>query len=91
MPKFVKTGENGRLELHGIGRERVVLLHIEGPGIEYRAMTVITRNGPAKEMPSGLHGAAINHLAACATAAAPPHRSGTCNITAYGSYFGCLA
>ncbi len=64
MPKFVKTGADGRFEFRGFGRERVVQLHIEGPGIEYRTVTAMTRPGLAKGLPLHMHGATFDHLAA---------------------------
>jgi hypothetical protein len=64
MPKSVKTGADGRFQFRGFGRERVVGLSIEGPGIEYRYLTVMTRSGPMKGLPPQIHGAVFDHLAA---------------------------
>ncbi|HLJ94074.1 MAG TPA: hypothetical protein VKU02_12885 [Gemmataceae bacterium] len=64
IPASVTTDADGRFRLSGFGRERAVELVIEGPGIESRQMTVVTR----KEVPAGLppfiYGARFDHRAA---------------------------
>lgn len=37
------TGADGRFRIDGIGRERIVTLHVEGPGIHYSQMQTMTR------------------------------------------------
>ena len=39
----VTTDADGRFELKGLGRDRVALLRIEGPGIEYARIAVLDR------------------------------------------------
>ncbi len=58
--KSVKTGKDGRFQLRGFGRERVVHLRIEGPGIESRHVTVITRSVQGKGLQPDMHGATFN-------------------------------
>jgi RNA polymerase sigma factor (sigma-70 family) len=41
----VTTGADGRFRLSGIGRERLVDLKVEGPGIEYVRLQAMTRAG----------------------------------------------
>jgi RNA polymerase sigma factor (sigma-70 family) len=57
--KSVKTGKDGRFQLRGFGRERVVNLHIEGPGIESQDVTVLMRPGSVKALPADMRGAAF--------------------------------
>jgi RNA polymerase sigma factor (sigma-70 family) len=40
---LVTVGADGRFRLAGFGRERTVQLNVEGPGIEYTSITVMTR------------------------------------------------
>ena len=42
----IVTGVDGRFQIRGIGRERLALLQVEGPGIESRRLYVRTRPGP---------------------------------------------
>jgi RNA polymerase sigma factor (sigma-70 family) len=63
-PKSVKTDANGRFQLRGFGRERIVDLRVEGPSIESSYVTVISRAGAMKEMPSHLKGANFDYVAA---------------------------
>ncbi len=62
--KPVKIGADGRFEMRGFGRERVVHLSIEGTGIESRFVAVMTRPGVGKGLPSDRHGPIFDHLAA---------------------------
>ncbi len=45
-----KTGADGRFQLAGAGRERLVSLVVEGPKIETRVLQVMTRVGPASSV-----------------------------------------
>ena len=62
--KPVNIGADGRFEMRGFGRERVVQLSIEGPGIESRYVAVMTRSGVGKGLPMDRHGPVFDHLAA---------------------------
>jgi protocatechuate 3,4-dioxygenase beta subunit len=42
-PAVLSTGRDGRFRLAGVGRERVVILWIDGPGIARASLDVITR------------------------------------------------
>lgn len=44
LPVRVSTDQQGRFELTGIGRERVVDLRVEGPAIETQEFSVMTRH-----------------------------------------------
>lgn len=44
MPKVLTTGADGRLKLTGIGRNRVVHLHVEGPAIASTSFDVMARD-----------------------------------------------
>jgi RNA polymerase sigma factor (sigma-70 family) len=63
VPRSVLTDAEGRFRLTGFGREREVRLQVEGPGIEYRSVAVITRPG-LKGLPPDTYGATFDHLAA---------------------------
>ncbi len=63
-PKSVKADANGRFQLRGFGRERIVDLRVEGPNIESSYFTVISRVGAMKEMPAHLKGAKFDYAAA---------------------------
>ncbi len=63
-PKPPKSGKDGRFQLRGFGRERVVHLRIEGPGIESDDVTVLTRPGPVNRLLPDMRGAAFDHPAA---------------------------
>jgi hypothetical protein len=45
-----KTGADGRFQLTGTGRERLVSLLVEGPKIETRVLQVMTRVGPSRSV-----------------------------------------
>jgi hypothetical protein len=64
VPPSVKTDADGRFRLNGFGRERLVELAVEVPGLERRQVTVVTR----KEVPDGLppftYAARFEHRAA---------------------------
>jgi protocatechuate 3,4-dioxygenase beta subunit len=58
----VTAGADGRFRLAGFGRERTVRLTVEGPAIEYTAITVMTRAGEAvvgPQMPEGFRRAKV--------------------------------
>lgn len=63
-PKSIKTGDDGRFELWGFGRERIVHLFVEGPGLESRDLTVMIHPEVAKGLPLDIHGPHFDHLAA---------------------------
>jgi RNA polymerase sigma factor (sigma-70 family) len=66
QPALLTTGADGRFKLTGIGRERVVHFHLEGPAIESTGIEVMTRAAEAVTAPGGrkVYGAAFDHLAA---------------------------
>ncbi|HEV3260032.1 MAG TPA: hypothetical protein VG013_24400 [Gemmataceae bacterium] len=64
VPHSVKTGVDGRFRLSGFGRERVVELAIEGPALEQRRVSVMTRMDSPKGMPPFTYGARFDHRAA---------------------------
>ena len=47
----VKTGPDGRFQLRGAGRERIVSLLIQGARVQTRVVQVMTRVGSSKSMP----------------------------------------
>jgi RNA polymerase sigma factor (sigma-70 family) len=69
--KVLTAGGDGRFRLAGVGRERTVRLAVEGPGITYAPIEVMTRAGETvlgPEMPKGsrrarVYGAAFDYLA----------------------------
>ncbi len=48
---LVKTGDDGRFEINGIGRERLAALRIKGPTIATRDVYAMTRSGEAIHAP----------------------------------------
>jgi hypothetical protein len=50
LPQAVQTGADGGFRLSGFGSDRLVELGIEGPGIEHRRVTVLSR----RDVPAGL-------------------------------------
>jgi hypothetical protein len=70
--RVVTVGGDGRIRLAGFGRERTVELSVEGPGIEYTSITIMTRPGKAlvgMRPPEGyrqsrIYGATFDYLAA---------------------------
>jgi RNA polymerase sigma factor (sigma-70 family) len=64
QPRVLKTGDDGRIRLSGFGRDRIVTLHVEGPGIASGWIHALTRPGaPVVVGPSRYYGAAFDHLA----------------------------
>src|SRR5262249_53358933 len=59
----VTTKGDGRFRLIGFGRERLVSLYIERPGMAYAARDVLTRVGPDKPDVSWLHYATFDYVA----------------------------
>jgi RNA polymerase sigma factor (sigma-70 family) len=60
------TGADGRFRISGIGRDRAVVLDIQGPGIEHRRIWAVTLANPPKALAgrtTGLYGATFDHLA----------------------------
>ncbi|HKB37853.1 MAG TPA: carboxypeptidase-like regulatory domain-containing protein, partial [Gemmataceae bacterium] len=43
LPKVLTTASDGRFQLKGVGRDRVVQFQLEGPGIEYGPVRVLVR------------------------------------------------
>jgi hypothetical protein len=56
-PHTVKVSADGRFRLAGFGQDRVVELAIEGPGVETRRVTVVTRADLPKGLPPFTFGA----------------------------------
>src|SRR4029077_8720840 len=48
LPAPLTTDKAGKFRLTGVGRERVVFVEVEGPGIESMQFNVLTRPGTAK-------------------------------------------
>jgi RNA polymerase sigma factor (sigma-70 family) len=63
-PHAAKVGADGRFHLAGFGRERVVELVIEGPGVEHSQVTVVTRSELPKGLPPYAYGARFDFRAA---------------------------
>jgi RNA polymerase sigma factor (sigma-70 family) len=60
------TGADGRFRLTGVGRDRAVVLDIQGPGIEHRRVWAVTLADPLKALANrttGLYGPTFDHLA----------------------------
>src|SRR5262249_34906464 len=57
------TGPNGRFRLTGVGRDRVVDLGFEGPGIQSGSIAAMTRPGTVAT-PAGKEGGSITILGA---------------------------
>ena len=75
LPHLATTDVHGRFQLSGCGRERVLALRFEGPGVETQVEYVLTRPGPAtrilrgRDQPGGaerlvIHGAVFERVAA---------------------------
>jgi RNA polymerase sigma factor (sigma-70 family) len=71
----VKTGDDGRFEIKGVGRERLAALRIEGPAIATHDVYVMTRSGGTIHAPGyrryepntdklTLYGNGFDHIAA---------------------------
>jgi RNA polymerase sigma factor (sigma-70 family) len=70
---ILKTGADGRIRLTGVGRDRVVLFQLEGPGIEYGPVRAIARDldtpvEPRRKLADGpaitkVYGAGFDHAA----------------------------
>jgi RNA polymerase sigma factor (sigma-70 family) len=62
-PRSVRTGADGRFRLTGFGRERLVELAIDGPGLEHRQVTVLTRAELPRGLPPFTYPARFDHRA----------------------------
>jgi RNA polymerase sigma factor (sigma-70 family) len=60
LPAVLTTGADGRFTLAGVGRERLVRLHVEGPGIATTDVDVMTR---VAEKVGNFHGASFQYVA----------------------------
>ncbi|HEY7427247.1 MAG TPA: sigma-70 family RNA polymerase sigma factor [Gemmataceae bacterium] len=59
------TGADGRFRLEGVGRERIVTLNVEGPGIHYHSFNAVTRRAAAVRGPYKndiLYGATFDYI-----------------------------
>src|SRR5262249_20643270 len=74
--KTTKTGPDGRFRIDGAGRDRIVVLEFEGPGVERGSVWAMTRLAPPSARPrprpsnpqiqpqfSPLHGATFDYVA----------------------------
>ncbi len=70
QPSAITTGADGRFRLSGLGRERMIYLEVEGPGIQYNRIQVMTRvsatvvSTDSAHRVSRIYGATFDHLAA---------------------------
>ncbi len=74
QPKVLTTGPDGRFRLEGIGQDREVRFHLEGPGIQYGSIRCVTRELKAPVEPQNkdryapgivkAYGAAFEHTVA---------------------------
>ncbi len=69
----VLTDKEGRCRITGLGRDRLVYLHVAGPAIQHWYVQVMTRNAPAVQGPitsyyggTKVHGATFEYVAAAA-------------------------
>ncbi|MBI1913303.1 MAG: sigma-70 family RNA polymerase sigma factor, partial [Planctomycetes bacterium] len=51
LPQKANTNADGRFRLTGIGRERMIVVQIEGPTIATKQVRILTRPGEAVEVP----------------------------------------
>ena len=51
VKKTIKTGPDGRFRIDGAGRDRLVLLEFDGPGIEHGRVWAMTRAAPPSARP----------------------------------------
>jgi RNA polymerase sigma factor (sigma-70 family) len=58
------TKADGRFRLSGFGRERVVILRVDGPTVETRLFQVMTREGPAPRATLALYCASFDYAVA---------------------------
>jgi RNA polymerase sigma factor (sigma-70 family) len=65
LPETATTGKDGRFQLTGAGRERVVTLNLRGPTIQHTRVWAATRPGPERGwIPGsfGLYAATFSHF-----------------------------
>ncbi len=76
VKRRIKTDPDGRFRVDGVGRDRLVLLELDGPGIENGRVWTMTRVAPPSARPQSvptrrsyqpriypLHGATFDHVA----------------------------
>jgi Carboxypeptidase regulatory-like domain len=63
VKKTIQTGPDGRFQIDGAGRDRLILLEFDGPGIESGRLWAMTRVAPPSAKPYPLHGASFDHVA----------------------------
>jgi hypothetical protein len=66
VPQAVQTDADGRFQLSGFGSDRIVVLGIEGPGIEHRWVTVLARRNVPAGLPPFTFGSRFEFRAALA-------------------------
>jgi RNA polymerase sigma factor (sigma-70 family) len=62
-PAAIATDAEGRFRLEGLGRDRLVSLMLEGPGIAHRWLTAVTRPAGAAPFFAGIQGAHFEYVA----------------------------
>src|SRR5262249_50800988 len=65
QPEVVTAGADGRIRLAGLGQDRFVGLHLEGPRMLHDKIIVLTRPGEPTRLAEGLHvhGTAFDYVA----------------------------
>jgi RNA polymerase sigma factor (sigma-70 family) len=66
QPPSIATAADGRFRLTGLGRDRLVSLTVEGPGLEHTLVTVVTRSLAAPSASRYIQGAAFEYVAPAA-------------------------
>jgi RNA polymerase sigma factor (sigma-70 family) len=64
QPPSVTTGPDGRFHLTGVGRDHLVRLAVEGPGIARGVLTVAVQPSLAAPSAGGIHGPTFDFVAA---------------------------
>jgi RNA polymerase sigma factor (sigma-70 family) len=60
-PRTIQTGPDGRFRIVGAGRDRLVLLEFDGPGIEHGKLWAMTRPAPSSARPQSVPGDSNGH------------------------------